>query len=547
VKRKILFVLIIFLLLSFFTSSCSVRKTGDFHVPSRFADEIIYSASDGIHTVNFVGGDDKLLVSESDVLKLFDSKGEFDKVAILGKVGISSNGSKLFFSASFKKPPQGQIPEMIHSALFSIDSDGRNLKQLTPEGIDCYEVRFSPDKNIIAFVGISIQKEAIYILSMKDGNAKRVTPWYYDKSNPNGATFAGITDLIVSQDGKRIFFVAKTNQEDNYVLNMLDTKANYIKTIVKDAIGFRLEGWSPDGKTLAFTLVISNKSYPNEKLCTVKSDGSDFKEITTEFYLISSIKWSNDSSKILFHHLGKAVIKEPAFPKNDFLSIVESNGTNFKEIGGYDTVEGYWTPDGKKILAVIGEDINFALEETTGKQAIYIMDVDSMNPVRITPYYTSIDKLIFHPSDNNKIIFTTGIYPCLNTLQMLDLNERSVQTIKSFEENQDITDIVFSPDYEKYFIRVVRTTVDTAYNTEQSVSLYIYNTNTNALINEFEGNNEYLTNINWIGNQKICFIKGVTEENHGNLCILDVDSGETFELTKANTNITYGWWLAINE
>jgi len=550
-RKRIIILLLLTLLIG---SSCSIKQTDNSQVPPKFANAIIYSSNNGIHTINFDGKVDKLIVLKSDVLKLYDKKGEFDEV-VLRKVGISRDMSKLFFTVFFRKPQQGQVAEIFHRALFSIDSDGRNLKQLMPEGIDCYEEYFSPDKNLLAFVGISTQKEAIYILSMKDGNVKRVTPWYYDTSDPNGLTFAGITDLIFSQDGKRIFFVAKTKQDDSYDLNMLDIETrNSIKTIVRDVMSISLQEWSPDGKTLAFSVAVSgNQLCPKEKLCTVKSDGSDFKEITTEFYRISSIKWSNDSSKILFHHLGKAEIKEPAFPKNDFLSVVESNGTDFKEIGGYDTVGGYWASDGKEIVAVIGQDINFAEETTTtGKLTIYVIDVESMNPLRITPYYTSIDKLIFHPSDSNKIIFTTGIFPYLSTLRILNLDNRSIQTIKSFEENQDITDIVFSPDYKKYFIRVVRTTVDTAYNMEQSVSLYIYDANTNALANKFEGNNEHLTNIEWIDNQKICFIKGVmkpkvTEENLGNLCILDVDSGKTVELTKANIDLTYGWWLAINE
>lgn len=40
---------------------------------------------------------------------------------------------------------------------------------------------------------------------------------------------------------------------------------------------------------------------------------------------------------------------------------------------------------------------------------------------------------------------------------------------------------------------------------------------------------------------------GVTEGNLGNLCILDVDSEKTVELTQAFIDLSYGWWLAINE
>lgn len=555
-QRKIFVVLAILLLFTLLTSSCSIRQTGGSQTASRFANGIIYSSSDGIHTVNFDGKDDKLLVSKSDVLKLYDKKGEFDEVT-LNEEGISSDMSKLFFIASFSKPRQGQVvAEISHPTLFSVDSDGRKLKQLTQENIDCYEEHLSPDKNLLAFVGISIQKEAIYILSMADGNVKRATPWYHETSDPNGlTTFAGITGLTFSKDSKRLFFVAKSKNDNNYDLNMLDVEKGNLKTIVSEAIDITIHEWSPDGKILSFAVTVSGNRWlcPKEKLCVVKSDGSGFKEITTEFYHIYSVKWSNDSSKIFFHHLGEPETKE-LIPKNDFLSVVESNGANFKEIGGYDTVEGYWTSDGKKIVALIGQDINFALEETTtaGKQAIYVMNVESMNPLKISPFYTIIGKFFFCLTDSNKIIFTTGIFPYLNTLRILNLDNRSIQTIKSFEENQNINDIVFSPDYKRYFIHVLKTTFDTAYNMKQNVSFYVYDANTDTLVSKFEGNNEYLTNIEWIDNERVGFIKGimkpgVTEGNLGNLCILDVDSEKTVELTPANIDLSYGWWLAINK
>ncbi|MGC8788622.1 TolB family protein [Caldisericum sp.] len=554
-QRKTFLVLTTLLLLTLLTTSCSIRQTGGFHTPLRFSNVIIYSASDGIHTVNFEGKDDKLIVLKSDVLKLYDKRGEFNEVT-LGNVGISSNGNKLLLSAFFRKSPQGQTPEITHSVLFSVDSDGRNLKQLTPENVDFYEKQISHDKNLLAFIGITMdkgeQKRAIYIVQMDDGKVTRVTPWYYDTTDSNGSTSAGITEFSFSKDSKKILFVGKSKNGNNYDLNMYNIEKKDLKAIVSDAMGVTIHDWSPDGKKIAFSVAVSGSHLcPEEKLCVVDSDGSGFKQISREFYYIHSLKWSSDSSKILFCHFLKPVTIIQG-SKNVFLSVVDSNGTAFKEIGGYDIIQGYWAPDGRRIVAVIGQDIDFALEETTGKQAIYEINIDSMNPMRITPYYASIEKLILHPTNSNKIIFTTGIFPYLNTLWMLNLGNRSMQTIKSFDENQDITNIVFSPDYKRYFIRVLKTTFDTTHNLEQNASLYVYDANTNALIGKFEGENEYLTNIEWIDNQKVCFIKGimqpgVAEGNFGNLCILDVDSGKTVELTQANIDFSYGWWLAINE
>ena len=554
-QKKIFSILIILLLTSFIASSC----TNNDNIFSKFTSVIIYSSKDGIHDADFSGQNNKLLVSKDSILMFYDNKEAFNKV-LSSPIGISTDKRTLFFYVTLNKRPQeaGDIAETTRYCqdLFSVDANGSNLKKLTNEKFECLTNYFSSDRTYVAFIayvafiGTSMQKEAIYILRMTDGNLKRVTPWYNDTSNTDGLTFAGITEpLTFSKDCKKIFFVAKNKNGNRYDLNMLDIETGNLKIVVSDAIDIAIHGWSPNGKMLTFAITISGNRWINrkDKLCVINNDGSDFKEVTAELYQIFSVKWSGDSSKILFNYLGEPEMKCPPIPKNQFLSVVDSKGTGFKDYGGYDTIQGYWAVDGNKIVAVIGTFGYQCEGEIGSKEAIYIINSGSMDPLRITQYYDSIDKLIFDPIDSNKIFFTAGIFPYFNTLRILNLNNKSIQTMKSFEDNQDIADIVFSSDYEKYFIHAVRTTFKD--DVEGTASLYVYNTDTNALISKFDGVNEYLYNIGWIDKQKIAFMKGVAkfgdiEGNLGSICIFDLLTGKILELTPASIDLIYDWWIA---
>ena len=537
-QKKIFSILIILLLTSFIASSC----TNNDNIFSKFTSVIIYSSKDSIYDADFSGQNNKLLVSKDSILMFYDNKEAFNEVLSF-PIGISTDKHTLFFYVTLNKRPQeaGDIAETTRYCqdLFSVDANGSNLKKLTNEKFECLTNYFSSDRTYVAFIayvafiGTSMRKEAIYVLRMTDGNLKRVTPWYYDTSNTDGLTFPGITDLTFSKDCKKIFFVAKNKNGNNYDLNMLDIETGNLKIVVSDAIGITIHEWSPNGKTLTFAIITSGSQWFNqkEKLCVINNDGSGFKEVTAELYQIFSVKWLGDSSKILFNHVEIPEMKDPPIPKDQFLSVVDSKGTGFKDYGGYDTIQGYWTVDGNKIVAVIGTFGYQCEGEIGSKEAIYIINSGSMDPLRITQYYDSIDKLIFDPIDSNKIFFTAGIFPYLNTLRILNLNNKSIQTMKSFGDNQNIADIVFSPDYEKYFIRVRTTSKD---NEEETASLYVYNTDTNALISKFDGVNEYLNNIGWIDKQKIAFIKGVVkfgdpEGNLGSICIFDSLTGKICE------------------
>ncbi len=539
-KKKIILILSLLLILIPLLSSCTIKQTNNTQIPFEFNNVVIYSSRGAeVRAADLDGKDDRLIVSKDDVLKLYSKKEEFNELRLY-PICVSSDKHKLFFT---KTIVQGSRNEAIYyHELFSIDADSKNLKKLTNEELEGFSPYYSPDKSYVAFIVSNGKQSAIFILQLSDGTFKKVTPWYDNKD------LEAVTDITFSQDSKRIFFTVTSG--DSYNLNMLNIENSTVKTIVSDAKGIDIYGWSYDGKMLAFAITVSGRRYFDEKqeLCIVENDGSNFRTLTKPFCQLLDLKWSNDSSKILFVHLGKPAPKLLG-PKNEFLSIVNSDGTDFKEIGGYDVIMGYWTEDSKKIVAKIAEGVHPELD--TGKSAIYILDVESMKSVKISPYYPYIDKFIFHTIDKDKIIFTTGSFPYVNTLEILNLRDKTIKTVASFDKDQEITDIVFSPDCKNYFVSVRRNKFDSSGNLETSTSLFIYNADTNTLLRKFDTDiNEGLENINWISNDNIIFEKGVVifgvpEENLGNIYCLNVSTGKTIELTSKNMDL-YDQWIVVS-
>ncbi len=539
-KKKTFLILHVLLLISLLLSSCTIKQTNNTQLPSKFANVAIYSSKEDIRCVDLDGKNDRLLVAKDDVLKLYSKKEEFSELRLY-PLCVSSDKHKLFFT---KIIVQGSGNEgKNYYELFSIDVNLKNLKKLTNEELKVLRPYYSPDKNYVAFSVSNGNQSAIFTLQLSDGTFKKVTPWYDSKD------IEAIPDITFSKDSKRIFFVVTS--EESYNLNMLNIENGAVKTIVTEAKGIDIYGWSYDGKMLAFTITVSGmEDYDAKKeLCVVKNDGSNFRILTDPFYQLLDLKWSNDSSKILFVHLGEPEAKE-LIPKNEFLGVVNSDGTSLKEVGGYDVIMGYWTEDSKKIVATIAEDVHPELDN--GKCAIYILDVESMKPVKITPYYSNIDKLIFHPTNKDKIIFTQGAFPYINTINILNLSDKTIKTVASFDKNQNILDIVFSSDYKKYLVDVKREIIENSEIIEQSYSILIYDADTNDVIRKFDSNDsEGIMYPDWLDSDNIIFEKfrsdpqGTTGSLRS-ICLFSVSTGETIELNSKNLDL-YDQWIVVSD
>jgi TolB protein len=178
-----------------------------------------------------------------------------------------------------------------------------------------------------------------------------------------------------------------------------------------------LEDWSPDGSHIVY----HNEQNSNADLYTVRTDGSDLRQLTSHPYDDLQARWSPDGKSIVFHR------RNTRFSSQSTLHIVNADGTGEHEVLPLSNVDfdptwvangdtivfscdrfgSAWdlcavTPEGsglRKILTMNGAQHTeasrdgkyLAFQAFPGGQAVWVAAVSGENPVRLTPAITSSD------------------------------------------------------------------------------------------------------------------------------------------------------------
>ena len=190
--------------------------------------------------------------------------------------------------------------------------DGKDMKALTPEGMDAGHPSWSPDGKSIAFHAWSDEREHCFIHTMNsDGtNIKKLTHWrayhwmphwspagdriVYESLMKNREVFTmsidatNVTNLSrnsatdhapsFSPDGKRIAFMSGRSGE-NAEIWVMDVEGNNLLNLTKHPHRDSEPAWSPDGQWLAFTRTSDKEDEPMNILI-MRSDGSDQVNLT---------------------------------------------------------------------------------------------------------------------------------------------------------------------------------------------------------------------------------------------------------------------------
>lgn len=119
--------------------------------------------------------------------------------------------------------------------------------------------------------------------------------------------------------------------------------------------------WSPNGLQIAFF-----RGDP-EQIWKMNSDGTGQVQLTATAYNIQP-SWSPDGLKIAF--------QGNPLSQNDDIWVMNSNGSGVTRLTTADGQDGYpsWTRDGRIIF------------ESSGRQALYIMNADGTNQVELIPF-----------------------------------------------------------------------------------------------------------------------------------------------------------------
>ncbi len=148
-----------------------------------------------------------------------------------------------------------------------IDSDGKNVHQLTHNTVIDYAPDWSPDRNKIAFYSGMNGKRGIFVMDPDGKNVKELTSGDKECFHPKW-----------SPDGNQILSYCRVGKVDNiYVMNA--DGSNIHALFNSPAEESNLAAWSPDGKKIVFVRsVFRNKEWIT-RLFIGNIDGSNLHQL----------------------------------------------------------------------------------------------------------------------------------------------------------------------------------------------------------------------------------------------------------------------------
>ena len=209
--------------------------------------------------------------------------------------------------------------------IYVVDTNGENLRKLTNHPARELQPTWSPDGRFLAYVSNRDGDFKIYVMDTRTGEHRRLTnhhesewapAWSPDgkwiafvsigdeiippvkfkitshiyRIDANGANLVQLTDEgknlrpAWSPDSKRIAFVSYHRGEDRKGLYIMDADGRQVRR-VNDQKVQALNGifqsectWSPDGKQIAFSIVIPKDNRMH--LCVIDVDGKNFRQLT---------------------------------------------------------------------------------------------------------------------------------------------------------------------------------------------------------------------------------------------------------------------------
>lgn len=226
----------------------------------------------------------------------------------------------------------------IRSWLFTMDSDGGNVRNLKLEGSS---PSWSPDGEKIAFSSTRDEPlDEVYLCNADGSHVQRLT-------NQKGGT--GADHPVWSPDGKRIAFFATVGKVPEIFVVGIDGSAP--KRVTSG--GGIYPTWSPDGKKIAFASARGGSI----QLYWVDTEG------TAEAVPLTSVKpgasqpaWSPDGSKILFTLTGLQAESEIGL-----LNIPSMKTTRFAFSDKFNFFSPAWSPDGKTVFLELSGKGGFVL------------------------------------------------------------------------------------------------------------------------------------------------------------------------------------------
>lgn len=270
--------------------------------------------------------------------------------------------------------------------IYSSNSDGTNVVQLTTNAADEYDPAYSPDGRQVAFSRYVDVAEQIFVMNADGSNVRQLTSAGYNSnpiwspdgtkilysgpitgvaslgndSSPQGGGGASARPFVMNVDGSdktplftegyygtwspsgsRILFMGYATSTADSELYTVNPDGTNLIQLTDNTISDSTPAWSPDGSKIAF---FSTRDDASGEIYTMNSDGTGVLRLTNNLTYDSAAAWSHDGSKIVF--LGD---RDDA---NGEIYIMNPDGTGVVRLttNTHSDNDPEWSPDGTKVL-----------------------------------------------------------------------------------------------------------------------------------------------------------------------------------------------------
>ncbi len=198
-------------------------------------------------------------------------------------------------------------------------------------------------------------------------------------------SFANDDHPTWSPDGTQIAFVS--DQDGNSEIYILNIDSSDLVRLTNNDAQDRSPQWSPDGSQIVF----QSDRGGNLDIYTMKIDGSDPIPLTDDPAIDRHPSWSPDGNQIVFISRRDGNLE---------IYTMNADGSNETRLTQTNTSENYpfWSPDGSQFLY-------YSVEEESNNFDIYVLDVNSSIPMRLTDISDSDEWYPTWSPDGTKIVF----------------------------------------------------------------------------------------------------------------------------------------------
>jgi Tol biopolymer transport system component len=264
--------------------------------------------------------------------------------------------------------------------IYTANVDGSEQQRLTFNNAVDSRPMWSPDRKWVAFVSEESGDREINRLQVGQ-----------DEASPQRLTHSPGADHMHwwSPDGSRIAFVSeRLGRPDVYVIDADGSKTGITRITSGDSVVLRLDGWSSDGRWLAF---VPDTNGESPGIMARNPDGVNLMRLTS--FQDYGARWSPDNSKIVFTSERDG---------NQEIYVMNSDGSSQTRLTHNDSPDytPSWSPDGLKLAFV---------SERDGNPEVYVMKADGAGVSRYTANEVVDESPVWSP-DGKRLAFVSYIY-----------------------------------------------------------------------------------------------------------------------------------------